>query len=583
MRKTKIICTLGPATSTEELIRELILAGMNVARFNFSHGSHEEHLEKFKILCKVREELGKPIASILDTKGPEVRLCKLEGGKATLETGRRVTLTTRQLMGTSEVLPVTYAGLPGDVHKGCRILLDDGLIELTVEDIRETDIICRVVNGGDISDSKGVNIPGVRLSMPYISQKDREDIIFGIRTGFDFIAASFTRCAEDILEIRQILEEHDCHRVKIIAKIENSEGVENIDAILRVADGVMIARGDMGVEIPFQEVPILQKMLIKKAYNCGKQVITATQMLESMIKNPRPTRAEATDIANAIYDGTSAIMLSGETAAGRYPIEAARTMAMIAERTEADIDYYKRFIKRESAEPTDVTNAISHATCTTAYDLKAAAIMPITKFGGTARMVSKYRPDIPIIACTTDEYTCRQLNMSWGVTPLVLPEMTSTDELFNAAVDAGAKAGLLKSGDLVVINTGVPLGISGTTNLIKVHIVGNVLLRGTGANKRKTVAPVFVARSEKDAMERFSPGSILVISHTTNAMLPLLKQASGIITEMDGLNSHAAIVGMALEIPVIVGAANATEILKSSTTVTLDAAMGMVSNATADI
>lgn len=582
MRKTKIICTLGPASSSEDVIRQLILAGMNVARFNFSHGSHSEHMERFNILSKVRAELGKPIATLLDTKGPEVRLRSFEGGKAQLETGKNIILTTRDVLGTNEIVSVSFQNLPSDVYPGCKILLDDGLIELKVISINDNDINCLIVNGGQISDNKGVNIPGVRLSMPYVSEKDREDILFGVKTGFDFIAASFTRCAEDILEVRKILNEVSGSHVKIIAKIENAEGVENIDDILKVTDGVMIARGDMGVEIPFQEVPILQKMLIKKAYNCGKQVITATQMLESMIKNPRPTRAEATDVANAIYDGTSAIMLSGETAAGSYPVEAVRIMAKIAERTEADIDYCKRFSKREYSYQTDVTNAISHATCTTAYDLNAAAIMPITKSGLTARMVSKYRPDIPIIACATDEYTCRQLNLSWGVTPFVLPEMNNTDELFNKAVDTALKAGLVKNGDLVVITAGMPLGISGTTNLLKVHVVGNILVRGTGVNKLSTVAPIYVASSEEDALKNFSRGNILVIKQTTNNLLPIMKQAAGIITELDGLSSPAAILGMALEIPVIVGANNATKILKTGTAVCIDAASGLVSNTNAD-
>ncbi len=578
MRKTKIICTLGPATAAEETLRELILAGMNAARFNFSHGSHEEHLQRFKMLDKLRRELKLPIATILDTKGPEVRLGEFDGGVAMLAKGSVFRLTSEDVLGDNSRSSISYKNLIDDVTIGTRILLDDGLIELKVTQIDRPDIVCQVVNGGIVSDKKGVNIPGLQLSMPYISDKDREDIIFGLKTGFDFIAASFVRGAEDVLAIRKIMTAENCHHVKIIAKIENADGVENIDQILRLADGVMVARGDMGVEIPLEDVPVLQKLLIKKAYNAGKQVITATQMLDSMIKNPRPTRAETNDVANAIYDGTSAIMLSGETAAGAYPIEAVKTMASIAERTERDIDYRGRFFKRDNQAHVDVTNAISHATCTTAFDLDAAAIMPITISGQTARMVSKYRPDIPILGCTTNEFTWRQLNLSWGVTPLMLPQMSKTDELFEAAVNAALAENLVKSGDLVVISAGVPLGISGTTNLMKVHIVGNVLVAGRGVNSLSRVGTLRVAQNEQEVIDTFNPGEILVIKQTSNNILHLLKQASGIITEEDGLNSHAAVVGLTLDIPVIVGATNATSMLKSGTTANLDADRGIVCN-----
>ena len=576
MRKTKIICTLGPASSSEETLRELMLAGMNAARFNFSHGSHQEHLERFQLLDKLRRELKLPIATILDTKGPEVRLGQFDGGMAMLAKNSEFRLTTEDILGDNSRASITYKNLIHDVSVGTRILLDDGLIELKVIQIDSPDIVCQVVNGGIISDRKGVNIPGVRLSMPYLSDKDREDILFGIRTGFDFIAASFVRCADDVLAIRKILTAEDCHHVKIIAKIENGDGVEHIDEILRVADGIMVARGDMGVEIPLEDVPVLQKLLIKKAYNAGKQVITATQMLESMIKNPRPTRAETNDVANAIYDGTSAIMLSGETATGAYPIETVKTMASIAERTERDIDYRSRFFKRDNPGHVDVTNAISHATCTTAFDLDATAIMPITISGQTARMVSKYRPDIPILGCTTSEFTWRQLNLSWGVTPLMLPKMDNTDQLFDAAVEAAVAQNLLKGGDIVVISAGVPLGISGTTNLMKVHVVGNVLVAGHGANNLSRVGILRVAHNEQEAIDTFNPGEILVIKQTSNNILHLLKQAAGIITEEDGLNSHAAVVGLTLDIPVIVGATNATSMLRSGTAAMMDAAKGIV-------
>ena len=579
MRKTKIICTLGPATETKEKIKELIMAGMNVARFNFSHGTHEEHLKKLEILRELRAEMGLPIAALLDTKGPEIRLGKFESGFTELKAGDIFVLTTEEALGTSERVSVSFKGLPEDVDAGSRILLDDGLIEMKVLGVENgTEISCKVINGGRISDNKGVNVPGVKLSMPFISERDRDDILWGIEQGFDFIAASFTRTADDILEIRKLLETKDCHSVRIIAKIENAGGVENIDEILHVSDGVMIARGDMGVEIPLEEVPVVQKLLIKKAYSAGKQVITATQMLDSMMKNPRPTRAEATDVANAIYDGTSAIMLSGETAAGIYPVEAVKTMVRIAVRAEQDIDYRGRFFKREQGEREDVTNAISHATCTTAYDLNAAAVITVTKSGKTARMISKYRPEVPIIGGTTNPTVYRQMNLSWGVTPILMQDKESTDELFLHAVEVAQENGLVKSGDLVVITAGVPLGISGTTNLLKVHIVGDVLVSGHGVNNLCTVGNICVAKNEEEALQTFKQSDILVIPQTSNNILSLLKKASGIVTEAGGLNSHAAIVGLSLDIPVIVGAEYATDILKSGTTVTIDAERGIVCN-----
>ncbi len=415
MRKTKIICTLGPASESEEVLRKLMLEGMDVARFNFSHGTHEEQLEKLNRVSALREELNLPVAALLDTKGPEIRLGKFENGKVELNKGDKFTLTTREVVGNKDIVSISYKGLTKDVKAGNRILLDDGLIELYINEVSDTDIFCTIENSGVISNQKGVNVPDVNLSMPFISQKDYEDICFGIEHDFDFIAASFTRTAEDILEIRKILEEKNSGHINIIAKIENMQGVQNINEIVRVADGIMVARGDMGVEIPMEEVPVLQKKIIRKVYQAGKQVITATQMLDSMMKNPRPTRAEATDVANAIYDGTSAIMLSGETAAGAYPVEALQTMVKIAERTEIDINYRRRFNEMGSGAINDVTNAISHATCTTGMDLNAAAIITVSKSGRTARMISKFRPTCPIIACTMSDTVYRQLNLSWGV------------------------------------------------------------------------------------------------------------------------------------------------------------------------
>lgn len=578
MRKTKIVCTLGPATDDEKIVRELMLNGMNIARFNFSHQTHEEHKRRADMLKKLRTELDLPIAFLLDTKGPEIRLGTFKNKSVELKEGQTFTLTTKEIQGTDSIASVSFKGLPEDVRPGNHILIDDGLIDMIVENVEGTDIICKVANGGKISNNKGVNIPGTRLSLPFISEKDRGDLLFGIENNFDFVAASFTRTASDIIEIRKILEENGGNNIRIIAKIENSEGVENIDSILKVSDGIMVARGDMGVEIPFEEIPRLQKILIKKAYNAGKLVITATQMLDSMTVNPRPTRAEVTDVANAIYDGTSAIMLSGETAAGMHPIEAVKTMSRIAERTEADIDYIKRLAQRKTEDSPNVTNAISHATCTTAHDLGAAAILTVTKSGQTARFISKFRPSCPIIGCTPDEQVYRQLNMSWGVVPVMTKEMENTDALFEHAVNSAVEKGLLHDGDLVVITAGVPLGVSGTTNLLKVQIVGNALVSGHGIVHSSVCGNLCVCRSEEDAIRNFNDGDILVIPQTSNNIMPIIKKCSGIITEQDGAASHAAVVGLTLDLPVIVGAKNATQILKSGTTVILDGTRGIVFN-----
>lgn len=576
MRKTKIICTLGPATDNAEVLRQLMLEGMNVARLNFSHQTAAEQKVRSDTVKKLRNELSLPVALLLDTKGPEIRVKDFDQPKITLTAGEHFTLTSRDILGDDTIASITFQNLPQEVSAGAKILIDDGLIELKVESCTETDILCTVVNGGTISAHKGINVPGIKLSLPFISSKDKEDIAFAVQEDFDFIAASFTRSAQDIIELRTELEKHDCHKIRIIAKIENSDGVENIDEIIRVSDGIMVARGDLGVEIPLQEIPVIQKELIKKAYNAGKQVITATQMLDSMMKNPRPTRAEATDVANAIYDGTSAIMLSGETAAGDYPIVALKTMALIAERTERDIDYKARFIKRDFDEQPNVTSAISHATCTTAHDLGAVAIITVSKSGKTARMISKYRPECPIISGTTDPTVQRQMNLSWGVVPIMVDEKNNTDELFDHVVDQARKNGYVKNGDLVVITAGVPLGVSGTTNLLKVQLVGDVLVSGMGVNKGSVCGNLCVCSDEDEALRVFKEGDILVIPQTSNKVLRLIKKSSGIITESGGMNSHAAIVGLALDKPVIVAAENATKILKSGTTVTLDGTRGIV-------
>ncbi len=582
MRKTKIICTLGPAVESENMLRSLILEGMDVARFNFSHGSHEEHMQRLVMLRKVSSEINKPVALLLDTKGPEVRLGCFENGGIELNANDTYILTTQECLGNQERASVSYSNLNKVVARGTRILIDDGLVEMQVMDINEREIMCKVLNSGPIKDRKSLNVPGVKLDMSYLSQKDEDDIQFAIDNDFDYIAASFTRSADDIIEIRNYLEENGGSDIQIIAKIENCEGVEHADEILMASDGIMVARGDMGVEIDFNELPQLQKMLIKKSMSHGKKSITATQMLDSMISKVRPTRAEISDVANAIYDGTSAIMLSGETSIGKYPIEAVRTMAKIAESTEAAIHYKRRFrnLELDDQSTLNVTNAISHATCTTAHDLNAAAIITVTKTGTTARMISKYRPQCPIISCTANEKAYRQLAMSWGVTPVRLEEKQSTDELFDGAVEKAVETGIVKTGDLVVLTAGFPIGVAGMTNTLKVHIIGNILTKGQGINQKSAVGTLCVCRNEEEALQNFNGGEILVIPETSNKLMSVLKRAKGIITEKGDHLSHAAILGLSLDIPVICGAEHATEILRSGTTVTVDAGKGLVYSGT---
>ena len=468
MRRTKIVCTIGPASQEEDILREIIKSGMNVARFNFSHGDHEEHGRKLERVRRISRELHLPVAVLLDTRGPEIRLCDFENGKTELKEGQRFTLTTEDILGTSERATITYKNLVNDVKPGNSILLDDGLIGLRVEEVTDKDIICTVLNGGPISNHKGVNVPGAKLTMPFIDKKDRNDIIYACEMGFDFIAASFVRCKEDVLEIREILKQYNS-KIQIISKIESVQGIENLAEILEVSDGIMVARGDMGVEVPMEEVPIIQKKIIKMAVHAGKHVITATQMLDSMIKHPRPTRAEATDVANAIYDGTTGIMLSGETANGDYPLEALQTMARIAERTEQDIDYTSRMRKAEATMyQQDTTSAICHATCNIAADLNVAAIITVTMSGFTSGMIARYKPACPIIGCTTSRLVWRQMNLQWGVRPLLISEENTAEDLFREAVNAALEAGYVQKGDRVVLTAGIPLGISGKTNMLRV-------------------------------------------------------------------------------------------------------------------
>ena len=577
MRKTKIICTLGPSTDKGDVLRDLIANGMNVARFNFSHGSYEEHGGRLAKLKALREELGKPVAALLDTKGPEIRLKEFKNGVEMLEAGQTFTLTTREVEGTKEICSVTYKDLPQDVQPGGTIMLDDGLIMLHIEQVTDTDIICTVLNSGKIKTKKGVNVPGVHLSMPYLSQKDREDIIFGVQNGFDFIAASFVRTAQDVYDIRNLLNEYDSN-IRIIAKIENREGVNNIDSILSAADAVMVARGDLGVEIDFTELPGIQKDIIDRSFSFGKPIVTATQMLDSMMVNPRPTRAEISDVANAIYDGTSAIMLSGETAAGDYPVEALKTMSAIAERTENE-EHYRA--QRHAEIQISVSDATAHAACLTAKDVNAAAIVTVSESGNTARLLSKYRPKQPIIACVMDEQVQRQLSLSWGITSLLMGPAHSTDELIEMSTALAEKTGYLHNGELAVVTAGVPVGVSGTTNMIKIHMVGNCLATGVGVGRGKTdlvsaSGKACVCRTLEEVKAKFRPGMVLVVPSTTNEMLGYVRDAAALVVEEPGLNSHAAIVGNSLLKPTIVGAAGACSHIRDGLDIAVDCAHGSV-------
>ena len=576
MRKTKIVCTLGPATDREGILRQMLEAGMNVARFNFSHGSHAEHKRRLDALKSLRAELGLPVAAMLDTKGPEVRLKSFAEGSVQLKTGQEFTLTTRDVVGDQSICSVTYADLPGDVKAGGTILLDDGLVRLTVLETTAADIRCRVENDGVMKNNKGVNVPGVRLSMPYMSQRDREDILFGVEQGFDFIAASFVRTADDVREIRRLLDEADSS-IQIIAKIENQEGVSNLAEILSVADGIMVARGDMGVEIDFTEIPIIQKDMIAQCVAAGKPVITATQMLDSMMENPRPTRAEITDVANAIYDGTSAIMLSGETAAGKYPVEAVRTMDAIALRTEADINYAKRMrnlprpqppVHRRRHRPRRLHHRHGHRRrChphrqpERRHRPAGEPVPPRHHRGGLPAQRAGPAADGPVLGRGAPADALR-------------PEHRPADRLRHPG--GGDRPDLVKQGDLVVITAGVPVGVSGTTNMIKVHLVGGALLNAVGVGTSNASGPLCVCRSPEEVAAKFRPGDVLVVPYTTNDLLPYIRQAAAIISEESGVNGHAATVGLTLGKAVIVGASGAVQRLKDGTMVSVDCARGVV-------
>lgn len=573
-KKTKIVCTLGPASDSEEVLTQLVENGLNVCRFNFSHGSHEEQKARMDTAKKVREKLNLPIALLLDTKGPEIRTGNFVDPEVLLEQGDQFIITMDEVLGTKEKCTVSYKGLVGDVKVGDTILIDDGLVGLRVTEIKDQDIICVVENSGIVKNHKGVNLPGVKINLPALTEKDISDIEFGIEQGIDFIAASFVRKASDVLAIREILENNNATHIQIISKIENQEGVENLDEILQVSDGLMVARGDLGVEVPTEEIPIIQKNMIKKCNELGKPVITATQMLDSMIRNPRPTRAEVTDVANAIYDGTDAIMLSGETAAGKYPVEAVKVMASIAKRIEETLDY-EELLKASNLKGSTVTDAISYATCTTAVELNASAIVTSTSSGHTARMVSKFRPKTPIVAATDSEVTKRQLSLSWGVYTAKAPKASNTDEVVEYSIDVAKEAGYVNEGELVVITAGVPVGESGTTNLIKVHVISEEIANGMGVGRTSVEGKVRIVKNGEKC-DNFNEGDILVTSMTDSDMNQYIEKAAAIITEEGGMTSHAAIVGINLGKPVVMSAVDIMNKVTDGEIVTVDALSGVV-------
>jgi pyruvate kinase len=581
MRRTKIICTIGPASASPEMLEKLALGGMNCCRLNFSHGDHASHGATMDMIKKVRGKLNMPLSIMLDTKGPELRLGNFADEPVTLNAGQKFVLTTEDVPCTAERAHISFAGLPGDVHPGDTILLDDGLIILKVDGVPDgSTISCTVQNAGEISSHKKLTVPGVRISLPGMTEADKADLLFGISKGIDFVAASFTRKAQDILDIRQFVEENGGRRIRIVAKIENREGLNNVDEIISVADAVMVARGDMGVEIPAEDVPIEQNRIVRSCLKHKTPVIIATQMLDSMIRNPRPTRAEVSDVAVAVHEGADCIMLSGETANGKYPLEALTTMARIAERTEQAINYRERFsrsMENQGPVPT-VTGAISHAVCMSAMDLGASAIVTCTVTGGTAMAVANHRPSCPILATTMEEQTYRHLTLVWGVLPLMSEHVTNTDEMIDKSVEAAVGAGIARNGDIVVITAGVPVGQTGTTNLIKIHHVGDILIKGRGVGDRPAYGRVRILDCAADARQGFEEGSILVASSTDNAMVPCMKRAAAIITRDANPNAHAAVVGVALDIPVIFDAANLFEVLRDGMYVTVDPRTGYVYN-----
>ncbi len=576
MKKTKIVATIGPASESEEMLRDLFKQGVNVCRMNFSHGDHAEHKVRMDRVKKVREEMGLPIAIMLDTKGPEIRLGDFKDGVVEIQQGQEFTLTTRDILGDETIIGVTYKDMPKDVEVGGIILIDDGLVEFRIKEITDTDIIMEALNGGTLKNHKGVNVPNVNINLPALTEKDISDIKFGIENDVDFIAASFVRKASDVNDIRRILEENGGLNIDIISKIENQQGLDNIAEIIHVSDGIMVARGDLGVEVPTEEIPLIQKDLIRMCNKAGKPVITATQMLDSMIRNPRPTRAEVTDVANAIIDGSSAVMLSGETAAGKYPLEAVRTMYNIAINTENSLDYKEMLKVRSIDNEITTTNAISKATVNTASDLGAKAIITATSSGYTSKAISKFRPRAPIIAATTKKSVVRKMALEWGVYPVLAPESKSTDEVIELSIKSSLDAGFVDEGDLVVITAGIPVGLAGTTNMIKVHTIGKVLMKGMGIGNRVGTGRVIIGNSEEDLLSTFEDGDILVCRATYKDMVKFMERAGAIITEEGGLTSHGAIVGLNLNKPTIVGVEGATNELSNGDIVTVDSTTGQI-------
>lgn len=584
MQKTKMVFTIGPASDNEKVLSELIKIGMNASRHNFSHGTHEEHKIRMEMVRGISKKYNKEVAIILDTKGPEIRTGNFEGGKLELKEGNKFTIYCgEEVLGDETKCSISYDKLWEDVKPGNMILIDDGLVGLEVESTEENKIHCIVKNSGMVGNHKGVNVPGVCTSLPSLTERDKGDLKFGCEMNVDMVAASFIRRGSDVLAIRKVLEENGGGDIQIFSKIENHQGVENIDEIIRLSDGIMVARGDMGVEIPIEQVPLVQKMIIEKCNKAGKAVITATQMLDSMIRNPRPTRAEASDIANAIFDGTDAIMLSGETASGKYPVEAATTMSRIAQATESQLDYQAILNKRKELHVLNVANAISVATCTAALELNASAIITATQSGYTARMVSKYRPSCPIIAVTPSVSVARKLSLNFGVFPILTNQVESTDELIDASVDISVKSGYVKSGDLVVIAAGIPVSLSGTTNMLKVHVIGDILVQGRGAGNIPGFGNVKVVKNPREAVEVAEKGDILVVRDSDIEYISVLDRISGIITEKGGLTSHLAIQCITNEVPIITGAGGATEILKNGAYITMDVKRGIVYNGKVNI
>ena len=585
MRKTKIVCTIGPASESIELLEELVDAGMNVARLNFSHGDHAEHKARIDKINEVARKKGKVVGILLDTRGPEIRTHSMKDGRVELVTGQKISISMTEVEGTGDVFSVTYEKLIEDVEAGSVILLDDGLIELKVtgKDEEKGLIHTSVVNSGLLQNKKGVNVPGVEIQLPGMTEKDSKDILFGIKENVDFIAASFVRRASDVLEIRSLLEDNGGADLQIIPKIENQEGVDNIDEILMVSDGLMVARGDLGVEIPSEEVPLIQKQLIEKCNQAGKPVITATQMLDSMQHNPRPTRAEASDVANAILDGSDAIMLSGETAAGQYPVESVRTMAKIAVHTEAAVDYRSVVSTRRREKQGNMTEAIGQSAAYTALNLNVKAVIAPTRSGHTAKMIAKYRPGCPVIAVTTSERTSKKLSLVWGIYPIVGENVSSIDEILQESVEESVKHQYVGHGDVVIITAGVPVGKVGTTNLMKIHVIGDLLARGQGIGKTAAFGKVVIAKNAEEALSFDTEGAILVTTGSDRDMMPAIEKCAGLITEEGGLTSHAAIVGLSLGIPVIVGVEGATSKIKHDSDITMDAESGVIYNGHASV